>query len=273
MTDSAKIGGPDEDAVEDAKQPLLVHLMELRNRLVYSVAAIFVAFIFCYIFAADIYGVLMQPLVDVLGEDSSRRMIFTALHEAFFTYIKVAFWAAFILAFPIIASQIYMFVAPGLYENEKGAFLPFLIATPILFIIGGSMVYFLVMPLAWEFFLSFETVGSDGELAIQLEPKVNEYLSLVMKLIFAFGLCFQLPVLLTLLAKVGLATSTGLRAKRKYAIVGVFVVAAIVTPPDPISQLTLAIPIIILYEISIFCAVFVEKKRREKQEAEDAAAN
>lgn len=273
MTDSAKIGGPDEDvvdAVEDEKQPLLVHLMELRNRLLYAVAAIFIAFVFCFIFAEDIYAVLMQPLVDVLGEDSGRRMIFTALHEAFFTYIKVAFWAAFILAFPIIASQIYMFVAPGLYENEKGAFLPFLVATPILFMIGGGMVYFLVMPLAWEFFLSFETLGSDGELAIQLEPKVNEYLSLVMKLIFAFGLCFQLPVLLTLLAKVGLATSTGLRAKRKYAIVGVFVVAAVVTPPDPISQLTLAIPIIILYEISILCAVYVEKQRRKKQAAADA---
>lgn len=273
MTDSAKIGGPDEDvvdAVEDEKQPLLVHLMELRNRLLYAVAAIFIAFVFCFIFAEDIYAVLMQPLVDVLGEDSGRRMIFTALHEAFFTYIKVAFWAAFILAFPIIASQIYMFVAPGLYENEKGAFLPFLVATPVLFLIGGSMVYFLVMPLAWEFFLSFETLGSDGELAIQLEPKVNEYLSLVMKLIFAFGLCFQLPVLLTLLAKVGLATSTGLRAKRKYAIVGVFVVAAVVTPPDPISQLTLAIPIIILYEISILCAVYVEKQRRKKEAAADA---
>lgn len=273
MTDSAKIGGPDDDvadAAEDEKQPLLVHLMELRNRLLYAVAAIFIAFVFCFIFAEDIYAVLMQPLVDVLGENSGRRMIFTALHEAFFTYIKVAFWAAFILAFPIIASQIYMFVAPGLYENEKGAFLPFLVATPVLFLIGGSMVYFLVMPLAWDFFLSFETPGSDGELAIQLEPKVNEYLSLVMKLIFAFGLCFQLPVLLTLLAKVGLATSTGLRAKRKYAIVGVFVVAAIVTPPDPISQLTLAIPIIILYEISILCAVYVEKQRRKKEAAADA---
>ena len=275
MSESAKIGGPDEDAIDDddvdgGKQPLLQHLMELRNRLLYSVAAIFVAFVFCFIFAEDIYAVLMQPLVDVLGADSGRRMIFTALHEAFFTYIKVAFWAAFILAFPIIASQIYMFVAPGLYDNERGAFLPFLIATPILFIIGGSMVYFLVMPLAWDFFLSFETLGSEGELAIQLEPKVNEYLSLVMKLIFAFGLCFQLPVLLTLLAKVGLASSSGLRAKRKYAIVGVFVVAAVVTPPDPISQLTLAIPIIILYEISIFCAIYVEKKRRQKEAALDA---
>lgn len=275
MTDA--INGPDGqdayDEVEDSKQPLISHLVELRNRLLYSVAAIIVGFIFCFYFAENIYAFLMQPLADLLGEDKGRRMIFTALHEAFFTYIKVAFWAAFMLAFPIIASQVYMFVAPGLYKNEKSAFLSFLVATPILFLIGGAMVYYMVMPMAWQFFLSFEApapVGSET-LAIQLEPKVGEYLSLVMKLIFAFGLCFQLPVLLTLLAKVGIASSQGMRDKRKYAIVGVFVVAAIITPPDPISQITLAIPIILLYEISIYCAVFVEK-RREKEQAEADAA-
>jgi sec-independent protein translocase protein TatC len=259
------------DEVEDNKQPLISHLVELRNRLLYSVAAIIVAFIGCFYFAEEIYSFLMQPLVDVVGEDNGRRMIFTALHEAFFTYIKVAFWAAFMLAFPIIASQIYMFVAPGLYQNEKSAFVPFLVATPVLFLLGASMVYYMVMPFAWEFFLSFEAPPGDEKLAIQLEPKVNEYLSLVMKLLFAFGLCFQLPVLLTLLAKVGIASSQGMRDKRKYAIVGVFVVAAIITPPDPISQITLAIPIILLYEISIWCAVYVERKREREQARADAA--
>ncbi|WP_417517285.1 twin-arginine translocase subunit TatC [Minwuia sp.] len=258
------------DEVQDAKAPLIAHLVELRNRLLYAVVAIIVAFIFCFYFAEGIYAFLMKPLVDVVGEDQGRRMIFTALHEAFFTYIKVAFWAAFMLAFPIIASQIYMFVAPGLYQNEKSAFVPFLVATPILFLLGAAMVYYMVMPFAWEFFLSFEAPSGDESLAIQLEPKVGEYLSLVMKLLFAFGLCFQLPVLLTLLAKVGIASAQGMREKRKYAIVAVFVVAAIITPPDPISQITLAIPIILLYEISIWCAVYVERQRAKAEAAAEA---
>jgi sec-independent protein translocase protein TatC len=260
----------DEDG-QDNKQPLLAHLVELRNRLLYAIAAIFVAFIFCFIFAEDIYNFLVGPLYDLIGEESGRRMIFTALHEAFFTQIKLAFWAAFMLAFPIIASQVYMFVAPGLYHNEKSAFLPFLVATPILFLMGSAMVYYMVMPFAWEFFLSFEVTSPESSLAIQLEPKVNEYLSLVMKLIFAFGFCFQLPVLLTLLAKVGIASAQGMRDKRKYAIVGVFVVAAVITPPDPISQITLAIPIILLYEISILCAVYVERQRAKAEAAADEA--
>lgn len=273
MTEAAKTGGPDEgepyDEVEDNKQPLIEHLIEFRNRLLYSVVAILVAFVLCFSVAKEIYDFLMRPLTDLLGDEAGRRMIFTALHEAFFTEIKVAFWAAFILAFPILASQIYMFVAPGLYRNERMAFLPFLIATPILFLIGGALVYYVVMPLAWQFFLSFEAPATEGALAVQLEPKVSEYLSLVMKLIFAFGLCFQLPILLTLLAKVGIASSEGLRKKRKYAIVGVFIAAAILTPPDPISQLALAVPIVLLYEVSILCARLVEKRRKA---ADDSAA-
>ncbi len=259
------------DDIEASKAPLLDHIIELRNRLMYSVAALAVAFIGCYLVAEHIYAFLMQPLVIALGDQEGRRMIFTALHEAFFTYIKVAFWAACFVSFPVIASQIYMFVAPGLYKNEKRAFLPFLVVTPVLFFAGGAMVYYLIMPLAWQFFLGFETPGSEGSLAIVLEPKVNEYLSLVMKLIFAFGLCFQLPVLLTLLARVGIASSEGLRKKRKYAVVMVFIVAAVLTPPDPISQISLAVPILVLYEVSIFCAKMVEKKRAEREAAEDAA--
>ncbi|MCG8693567.1 MAG: twin-arginine translocase subunit TatC [Minwuiales bacterium] len=259
------------DDIEASKAPLMDHIIELRNRLMYSVAALVVAFIGCYLVAEHIYAFLMQPLVAALGDQEGRRMIFTALHEAFFTYIKVAFWAACFVSFPVVASQIYMFVAPGLYKNEKRAFLPFLVVTPFLFFAGGAMVYYLIMPLAWQFFLGFEAPGGEGSLAIVLEPKVNEYLALVMKLIFAFGLCFQLPVLLTLLARVGIATSEGLRKKRKYAIVMVFVVAAVLTPPDPISQVSLAVPILVLYEVSIYCAKLVEKKRAEREAAEDAA--
>ncbi len=255
--------------LDDRQMPLLDHLIELRNRLMYSCIAIFLGFLVCYFFAEDIYAFLVQPLADIYQGQTGRRMIYTGLAEAFFTYIKVAFWAGAFLTFPFVATQLWLFIAPGLYRDEKKAFLPFLAATPVLFFLGGAMVYYFIFPLAWRFFLSFETTGADGGLPIELEARVGEYLSLVMKLIFAFGLSFQLPVALTLMGRVGLISADALVRNRKYAIVGVFVVAAVITPPDIISQIGLAIPIILLYEISIWLAVLTERKRKEKEDELD----
>ncbi|MGD1876211.1 MAG: twin-arginine translocase subunit TatC [Kiloniellaceae bacterium] len=260
------------DTPEDKKMPLLDHLIELRQRLLYSVVALLVTFLVCFYFAQPIFQYLAQPLADVMLEHGitgqHQRMIFTALTEVFFTYVKVAFFAAGFICFPIFLTQFWLFVAPGLYKHEKSALAPFLAATPFLFFLGGALVYYIIFPFAATFFVGFQVPGTENSLPIELEPKVNEYLSLLMQLIFAFGLCFQLPVVMTLLARVGLATSKGMAAKRKYAIGAVFVVAAIFTPPDPLSQLSLAVPIIILYEISILMAKMVEKKRAER-EAED----
>jgi len=257
----------------EGSMSLMEHLTELRNRIGIVFIIFIVIFLACFIrpfgsgtpnFADLTYFWLQAPLA---AREEVSRMIFTGLHEGFFTQVKVAFFVSICVSFPIILLQIWRFVAPGLYKNEQRAIFPFLLATPVLFAMGALMVYYLVIPLAWDFFLSFEMQGGEGALAIEVEPRISEYLSLVMRLMFAFGVSFELPVLLLLLVKAGLMTADGLASKRKYAILLAFIAAAILTPPDVISQVLLAVPVILLYELSILGARLIQKKQDDTKEA------
>ena len=241
---------------------LIDHITELRKRLLRSFVYIILIFIICFYFADELFSFLAAPLVNLMDTKNGQGFIYTALQEAFFTELKIAFFFSLFFAFPLIAIQIWKFIAPGLYNNEKKAFLPFLIATPVLFFAGGSMVYYLISPVARKFFLSYQNMNTSG-VPIRLEAKMGEYLSLMMRFIFAFGLAFQLPVVLGLLAKANIVTYLSLKKFRKYAIVIAFLSAAFLTPPDPFSQISLALPIIILYEISIFIAKLIQKKRKD----------
>jgi sec-independent protein translocase protein TatC len=251
------------------------HLIELRQRLMWAIGGFFVAFLVCFFFAKELFNLLVIPFKWAVGwaglDDTKVELIYTAPQEFFFTQIKIGMFGGLVIAFPLIAAQIYKFVAPGLYRNERHAFLPFLVASPILFLIGAALVYFFFTPMVMWFFLSMQQVGPENEVQISLLPKVSEYLSLIMTLIFAFGLVFQLPVVTTLMARVGLLTSDGLKDKRKYAIVAAFIAAAVLTPPDPVSQIGLAVPTILLYEVAIWAARMVEKQREERKAADEKA--
>ena len=246
-----------------AAQPLMKHLLELRTRLLWVFGAMVLGTLISFFFVNEIYGFLVQPLADAMDDSDTNRLIYTGMAEAFFTYLKVAFFSGVFITFPILLLQVWRFAAPGLYKNEKSVVWPFLVATPALFFAGGACVYYLVLPMAWPFFLSFQSTGGEMALPIQLEARVSEYLDLIMTLIFAFGLCFQLPVFLTLLGRAGLISSRTLASKRKYAVIITFIIAAFLTPPDIISQVMLAIPILGLYELSIWLIRFGEPESKE----------
>ena len=271
----------EDDDIEKSSAPLIEHLIELRTRLIWSIGGFFVAFLVCFFFAKQLFNLLVIPFQLATGwaglDPNQVELIYTAPQEFFFTQIKLGMFGGLVIAFPLIAAQIYKFVAPGLYKNERQAFAPFLVASFILFLIGAALVYFFFTPMVMWFFLAMQQTGGDGQVEISLLPKVSEYLSLIMTLIFSFGLVFQLPVVTTLMARVGLLSAAALADKRKWAIVIAFVVAAVLTPPDPVSQIGLAVPTILLYELSILLARWVErdreKQRLAKEAAEAAAAN
>lgn len=254
--------------LDDSKAPLLEHLVELRQRLLWCVLALTIAFAFCFYYADEIFGILVRPLTNAFGSGDGR-LIYTKLYEAFFVEVKVALFAAFFLAFPIIANQLWAFVAPGLYAKEKRAFLPFLIATPILFVAGASLAYFVVMPLAFRYFLNFE--GVTGGLKMEALPAAGDYLSLVMQFILAFGICFLLPVLLLLLNRAGIVSRAQLAGLRRYMIVGSFALAAILTPPDIVSQFLLGLPLILLFEGSLVVMRITERRKAREKDGETEA--